>query len=315
MLGQEGSYWLKTLLGLGIMSLFLIVNIRGIRSAGRSEDLIVYVKIVVMVVMGVAGLFFINPDHFRPFFSEGTGSVFLGGAIVFVAFEGFQLITNSVVESERPERNVPRGIYLSVMIVTFIYVVLAVTVMGALDAESIRTAHEYAVAEALRPIFGQSGFYLSALAALLATSSAINGTLFGASRMMADIAKDEVFPSVFSRTDSQHTPENALFLMFILASLFVIFGQLGDIVAFASMTFLLISLAVSVANWRLLGKTHARREIVLVSMVLMCLTWGLMVLYLWHNEPGTLEDIAMIYILLALTYSIYYFLEHRRKVL
>lgn len=313
MLGLEKNYWVKTLLGLGILSLFLFINIRGIRSAGRSEDIIVYVKIMVMGVMAVAGLFFLNPVHFEPLFSQGVGSVFLGGAIVFVAFEGFQLITNSVVESENPERNVPLGIYLSIGIVTFIYVVLAVTVMGALESDAIRSAHEYAVAEALRPIFGHGGFYLAALAALLATSSAINGTLFGASRMMADIAKDEIFPSLFSHTDRDHTPENALFLMFILSSLFVIFGRLGDIVAFASMTFLLISLAVSVANWRLLAKTGSSRAVVGLSIVLMLGTWVLMIVYLWGEERGTLEDIAMIYLLLGITYSLYYSLGHRAK--
>lgn len=312
MLGHGESYWLKTLLGLGIMSLFLIINIRGIRSAGRSEDIIVYVKIVVMVVMAVAGLFFLNPTHFEPLFSEGVGSVFLGGAIVFVAFEGFQLITNSVVESEMPERNVPLGIYLSILIVTFIYVVLAVTVMGALDSDAIQSYHEYAVAEALRPIFGHFGFYLAALAALLATSSAINGTLFGASRMMADIAKDEIFPSLFAHTDRHHTPENALFLMFILSAIFVIFGKLDDIVAFASMTFLVISLSISIANWRLAARTGANRVVVLTAIVLMFATWGLMIAYLWQNEPGTLEDIAMIYLLLSVTYSLYYYLGHHR---
>jgi amino acid transporter len=313
MLGVANSYWVKTLLGLGIMSLFLVVNIRGIRSAGRSEDIIVYIKIVVMVVMGVAGLFFVNPAHFEPLFSNGVASLFLGGAIVFVAFEGFQLIANSVVESEAPERNIPRGIYYSILIVTLIYIVLSITVMGALESKAIQSAHEYAVAEALRPIFGHWGFYLAALAALLATSSAINGTLFGASRMMADIAKDEIFPSIFSHTDSHRTPENALFLMFILASLFVIFGKLADIVAFSSMTFLVISLAISIANWRLASRTKSSRVVAGVSILLMVITWGLMIVYLWHNEPGTLDDIVMIYLMLGLTYSLYHSLGHWKK--
>ena len=80
MFGHAGSYWLKTLLGLAVLSLFLFVNIRGIRSAGRSEDVIVYVKIVIMVFMGIAGLFFLDPTHFEPLFSKGVDGVFLGGA-------------------------------------------------------------------------------------------------------------------------------------------------------------------------------------------------------------------------------------------
>ena len=130
---------------------------------------------------------------------------------------------------------------------------------------------------------------------------------------MANIARDEILPSIFSRTDGNRTPENALFLMFILASLFVIFGKLGDIVAFSSMTFLIVSLAVSIANWRLIGQTGASRWVVGLSMVMMTATWGLMLLYLWDNDRQTLQDIAMIYLLLALSYSIYYSLGHRRR--
>ena len=304
-LGYADNAIVRTLLAFAILSLFLFINLRGVREAGESEDVIVFFKVAIMMTLGVAGLFYIEPTHFRPLFDKGFPSVLLSGALVFVAFEGFQLITNAVVETENPEKNTPRGIYLSIVVVTLIYVTLALSVMGILTFEEIQAAKEYAIAEALKPIFGKWGFILASLAALLATSSAINGTLFGASRMLADIAHDGIFPSILAQRNHKMVPYYSLLLMFVLASLFVLFGALESIVAFSSITFLLVSLAVAVANFILRERTGASAAVVIASILLMGATVGLMLWYLWHEDPETLADIGLIYLLIAMVFLIF----------
>jgi len=304
-LGYADNAIVRTLLAFAILSLFLFINLRGVREAGESEDVIVFFKVAIMMTLGVAGLFYIEPTHFRPLFDKGFPSVLLSGALVFVAFEGFQLITNAVVETENPEKNTPRGIYLSIVVVTLIYVTLALSVMGILTFEEIQAAKEYAIAEALKPIFGKWGFILASLAALLATSSAINGTLFGASRMLADIAHDGIFPSILAQRNHKMVPYYSLLLMFVLASLFVLFGALESIVAFSSITFLLVSLAVAVANFILRERTGASAAVVIASILLMGATVGLMLWYLWHEDPETLADIGLIYLLIAMLFLIF----------
>ena len=304
-LGYADNAIVRTLLAFAILSLFLFINLRGVREAGESEDVIVFFKVAIMMTLGVAGLFYIEPTHFRPLFDKGFPSVLLSGALVFVAFEGFQLITNAVVETENPEKNTPRGIYLSIVVVTLIYVTLALSVMGILTFEEIQAAKEYAIAEALKPIFGKWGFILASLAALLATSSAINGTLFGASRMLADIAHDGIFPSILAQRNHKMVPYYSLLLMFVLASLFVLFGALESIVAFSSITFLLVSLAVAVANFILRERTGASVAVVIASILLMGATVGLMLWYLWHEDPETLADIGLIYLLIAMLFLIF----------
>lgn len=305
MLGFPDSYPIRTLLAFVILSVFLLINLKGIREMGESEDVIVFFKVAIMLSLGLVGLFYIQPAHFIPLFDKGYNAVLLSGAVVFVAFEGFQLITNSVVETENPQRNTPLSIYLSILIVTVIYVVLAIAVMGILSHEEILAAKEYAIAEALKPIFGEWGFALASIAALLATSSAINGTLFGASRMMADIAKDGIFPSILSRRNTRMIPYYALLAMFVLSGLFVLYGRLDSIIAFSSMTFLLVSLAVAVANLRLYKKTNSHPLIVIASLLLMTMTVGLMILYLYRHETKTLIDIGLIYLLIAILFAIF----------
>jgi amino acid transporter len=305
MLGFENNYAVRTLLGLFILSAFLYINLKGVKSAGESEDILVYLKIFILLIFGVAGLFLVNPEHFKPLFNHGIPSVFLGGAIVFVAFEGFQLITNSVVEAREPEKNLPLGVYLSIGIVSVIYILLAITVMGVLSFEEILRAKEFAVAEAMKPIFGDYGFAIVSLAALLATSSAINSTLFGASRMMADIARDKYFPPILAMKTETLIPKNALLFLFILSALFLIFGRLEAIVAFSSMTFLLVSLAVAVANFRLRGVTKANPGIVLAAIALITTTIVLMIIYLLKHEIDTLLKILFIYISAATAFVVY----------
>jgi len=307
MLGYPDYFLVRTLLAFGILTLFVLINLGGVREAGVSEDLIVLFKVAIMMTLGIIGFFYIEPAHFKPLFDKGGTSVLLSGALVFVAFEGFQLITNAIVETEDPERNTPLSIYLSIIIVTLIYVTLAISVMGILDYDEIQAAREYAIAEALSPIFGKWGFVLASLAALLATSSAINGTLFGASRMLADIARDGILPTVLARRNRQMIPYYSLLLMFLLSGIFVLFGALESIVAFSSMTFLLVSIAVGIANLALYQETGSSRPIILLSLGLMAGTVGLMVTYLWNHEPETLRDIGLIYLLIALLFVIFRF--------
>jgi len=310
MLGFADDTAVRTLMAFGILTLFVLINLRGVRETGESEDIIVFFKVAIMMTLGVVGLFHIEPGHFRPLFDRGVPAVFLSAALVFVAFEGFQLITNAVVETENPGKNTPLSIYLSIVIVTLIYITLAVSVMGILTPEEIRASREYAIAEALRPIFGQWGFVLASLAALLATSSAINGTLFGASRMLADIAGDGILPVVLARRNRKMIPYYSLLLMFVLSALFVLFGRLESIVAFSSMTFLLVSLAVGVANYMLRRETASHPAVVLISLGLMGGTVGLMLYYLWHHEREILKDIGLIYLLIALLFVLF---RHTKK--
>jgi len=304
-LGYADNAVVRTVLAFAILSLFLFINLQGIRETGESEDVIVFFKVAIMMTLGVVGLFYIEPAHFQPLFDKGFPSVLLSGALVFVAFEGFQLITNAVVETDDPAKNTPRAIYLSIIVVTLIYVTLALSVLGILTFEEIQSAKEYAIAEALKPIFGKLGFILASLAALLATSSAINGTLFGASRMLADIAHDGIFPSILAQRNHKMIPYYSLLLMFVLASLFVLFGALESIVAFSSITFLLVSLAVAIANLILRKKTEASIFVISISILLMSATVGLMLWYLWHEDPATLTDIGLIYLLIAILFLIF----------
>ncbi len=296
LLGAPGSDLVRRFLSSGVLMFFMAVNLLGAHVSGRTEDLIVYTKIIILGLFGAIGLANADVTRLTPVFDQGVPAVFVGGAVIFVAYEGFQLITNAVTETRDPDRNIPRGIYGSIAITSAIYVIIAVVGVGTLTPDEIATAQEYALAVAAEPVLGDAGRVLIGLAALLATSSAINATEFGASRMMADMAAEEMMPRAFSfRSRTRNVPWLAVVVMTALALAFTVTNTLEAIAEFSSLTFLGVSIAVSVANLKLRERTGSRAWVVLTGILLMSATVVLLVRHLWASDARTLVSIATLY--------------------
>jgi amino acid transporter len=215
--------------------------------------------------------------------------------LVFVAFEGFQLVTNVVLETEAPDRNVPRGVYGSIVITSVIYVVIALVAVGTLSAAEIERAGEYSLALVARPVLGQAGVALIGIAALLSTSSAINATVFGASRMMWQMATRRSMPRTFSFRSRRDVPWAAVVALTTLAALLTVLGGLEVITAFSSLTFLIVSIGVSVANLRMHKDTGSWRSVIVLGILLMVSTIVALVTYLLLNDVATLASIGALY--------------------
>ncbi|WP_457631001.1 APC family permease [Oceanithermus sp.] len=300
LLGSTGSGAVRIWLSLGVLLFFMVVNLEGVRSAGVTEDLIVYTKIIILGLFAAIGLARVDPERFFPVFNQGVGGLFLGAAIIFVAYEGFEIITNAVMETENPDRDIPRGIYGSILITGLIYLLLAVVAVGTMTLGQIVAAKEYALAEVARPILGSAGHVLIGLAALMATSSAINSTLFGVSRMMAEMGEKKMMPPALARRDRKGVPWVAVVVMTGLAGSFALLGSLGIIAEFSSLTFLLVSIGVSLANLKLRARTGASLGVGLVGLGLMLVTVGAIVAYMLRQNPAELGYILGLYLVVGL---------------
>ena len=300
LLGAPGSRAARIVLSNAVLLFFMVINLHGVRSSGRAEDIIVYTKIIIMSLIAVAGFSSMQRDHLTPMFENGVGSVFAAGAMVFVAFEGFQLITNAVQEIDRPGRNVPRSIYGAIIITTTLYLALAFVAVGSLTPAQLTAAEEYALAVAAEPALGDAGRVLVALAALLATSSAINATALGASRMMSEMATKRVMPPAFSfRSRNHNVPWVAIVTLIALAVVFSTMNSLDTIASFSSFTFMVVSFGVCIANFRLRRQTGAHPLLILCGMALIAVAVGLLVMHMWRASRATLINVAALYSLVV----------------
>jgi amino acid transporter len=280
-----------------VLLLFLGVNLYGVKAAGKSEDVIVMVKVLILSLFAVVGLFYIKSDHLLPVFNLGRTGVLMGAALIFVAYEGFELIPNAVNEMENPHRDLGRGILISIVITVAIYILVSLVAVGNLLPQEISRYKEYALAAAARPFLGKSGFILIGLGALLSTASAINATLFGTARLGMVMAQESELPRVFChRERTKDIPYVSLIFITGLTLLFVNTTDLTIISSFASSTFLLIFAAINLSAIRLRERIGTNMILPLTGLVLSFSSWAVLLIYLCKTNWRGLAWIGALYL-------------------
>lgn len=297
LLGSESNAAMHHLLESLVLLVFLSINLYGVKETGLAELIIVTAKVLILGLFAVIGLTTVQTDHLLPLFDKGVAGVFMGAALIFVAYEGFELIPNSVNEMENPGRDLRRGILLSIVITISIYILVALVAVGNLTPEEIKKYGEYALAEAARPFLGQAGFVLIGIAALFSTSSAINATLFGTARLGMEMAQAKELPAVFSlRRQQNHIPWASLVIITAVTLLFVNAADLTIISSFASSTFLMIFFAINLSAWRLRREIGIRPFWPALAMVLTVLSWSVLLTWLWRDNIESLYWIGGFYL-------------------
>ncbi len=312
LLHQVDSRLVRQGLSTGIVLAFAWLNLRGARSSGLTEDLIVYSKVLLLVLLAGAGIGSVDVERFRVDDEHDWRAVVMAGALIFVAYEGFQLITNAVCESRQPERNIPKGIYISIVSVALIYIAISAVAVGSLDVQILVAAKEYALAVAARPVLGDLGTVLVCLAAMLSTASAINATMFGAARMMAEMAVHGEMPKPFSFRNRAAVPWLAVIIIGAITLVLVMLGGLEFIASFSSLTFLSVSLAVCLSNWKLRRVTGASAFLSGSGLLMLSLTIVTLVYYLLTEQRQTCLEIACMYLLVLLASMAYHMLHRFR---
>jgi len=299
--------WIRKLVAGGIILTFTLINVWSVKGMGKIEDLMVYTKLVILVV--ISFVLINNTQTSLPALLQDEQdisilSILIVASLTFVAYEGFQLVINAVNEMERPEKNIPRAIYASMFLATLIYVVISLGAILTIPFEEIIKNEEYALASGTGSIIGHWGTNLVILGALLATSSAISGTVFGASRQMSVISKDGYLPHFLSRRKN-NIPVNAILTMSALAFLLVLAGSLQVILEFGSVTFLLVSMLMAYANFKIRHLTKSSAVISIISILGLMSGMLLILYYEFNNQPEQLIFISGIYALLTISAWLY----------
>jgi len=280
-----------------ILLIFLGINLYGVKASGTSELIIVTVKMLILFLFGGIGLFYAKPDHLLPVFNQGYGGVVMGAALIFVAYEGFELIPNAANEMVEPERNLHRGILWSIAFTIAVYVLVSLVAVGNLLPDEVIRYKEYALAVAAKPFLGQAGFQLIGLAALFSTASAINATMFGTARLGMVMATEKAMPIVFAfRRKQNNIPWVSLLVITVLTLLFVNVANLTIISSFASSTFLLIFAAINLSALRLRHRIRASNGVAATGLLFSLLSWFALLAYLFRSDRQSLYWIGGLYL-------------------
>ncbi len=225
------------------------LNVAGASTVARAERIVVTIKIAILLLFVAVGLTGISASRLAPTHWSPPISLIAGGMIIFLAYEGFELIANAAEDVADPGRTLTKAYYICVLFVIVLYVLVAVVSVGSLPIAELVNARDYALAAAARPALGQAGFAIIGVAAMLSTASAINATLYGSARLTYTIAKSRELPAELERPIWNQPLEG----LFITAGATIILANLMDLTNISTMGsagFLIIFAAVNLAEAR-----------------------------------------------------------------
>jgi len=246
------------------------INYYSIKVVGKIEAYAVIIKLIILlsfVFIGIYGLF--GNENISQLAIENWEApiqLLTGGMVIFVAYEGFELIANAAPSIENPEKNIPKAYYYSVIFVLFLYVIIAIITVGSLPFNEIADAQDYVLAEAAKPMLGKVGFTIITIAALISTFSAINASLYGGSRVSYQIAADNELP--LSLTKMFWNQPIGLLITAVSTLILTNTLNLESISTAGSVGFLLIFAVVNLAGLKLSNKTKSNKLIPLLGFIL-----------------------------------------------
>jgi len=270
--------WRHVLSSAAILGL-LALNLLAARSVVRTENIFNLVKMLLLAGFVVVG--FATPmdwSRLAPEHAVSPLGLIAGAMLIFLNYEGFELIANASGDVANPKRALPIAYLGGVLIVIVLYVLIVTVVIGHMSFADVASNSDTALSAAGRAILGQPGYLAIVVAALLATTSAINATFYSTGRLAYIVAKTGELPPRFERTIRGEHAEGTL-VCAVFALLVANFVPLEAIATMGSAGFLLIFMAVNLANVRLARETGSRAWISAlaalctgVALVVLCIT-------------------------------------------
>ena len=252
-------------IGVGLIVCAYLINAAGNRSVGLFSIIMATIKVGGIALFGAAALWAggISFEAAGDGQSTQVTGFVASVALSILAFKGFTTITNSGAEITDPHRNVGRAIMASIGICVVVYLLVAYAVGSSLTLNEIIAAKDYALAEAAGPTLGQSGFYLTVLLALVATSSGLIASIFAVSRMLAMLTDMKLIPhSHFGMPGAIR--DHTLVYTVVIAGFLTVFFDLGRIASLGAFFYLVMDIIIHWGVFR-----HRRQEIKAASWVLL----------------------------------------------
>lgn len=257
--------WLVEVFAAAIVLVFMLVNLDGARAMARLENIVVLVKMIVLCSFAIIGLVYLAPERLSPSHYPPLTTIFYSVAVTFFAYEGFRIVTNAAEDMGDPEKELPRAIMTAILLVMVVYVVIAIAVFGNLPPQQVVAAKDFALAEAARPILGETGFVIVSIAALVATASAINASLYAVTNVTYQLAKLGELPRAFGEPVG-HSREG-LVISSLVIILLAVFLDLSSIAVIGALSMLLIHMITHIAHLKLLKETGAIAWLVVLAVI------------------------------------------------
>jgi amino acid transporter len=277
------------------ISAFTGLGFFGAKAVGKAELVIVAVKLAILALLVVAGIGLVDPGRVRPTSEHGFGiGTLFAASLFFLSYMGFGLITNAAEDIEDPTRTVPRAIYASIAIVTVVYVMVAVVVIGNLPLSEVVQSGENALAEAARPALGRLGFGILSVGALFSISSALNATLYGGANVAYTLARDGELPALFERKLWLQST-GGLLVTAGLGLALALFLDVDGIASITSAVFIVIYLFVIASHLRLVERVGGHRPLIVFDLIVVLATLVVLLVHQYRQDRLVLAGLIALF--------------------
>jgi basic amino acid/polyamine antiporter, APA family len=231
---------------LAIVAFITVLVYIGIRESKRASNVMVVFKLaIIFVVIGV-GAFYIDPGNWHPFAPNGISGVLKGVSGVFFAYIGFDAITTTAEECKNPRRDLPRGMFYSLLICTVLYVLIALVLTGMASYDTLQ------VGDPLAFVFGPAGANIPWLRGVVAISAVVAMTTvllvfqLGQPRIWMSMSRDGLLPPIFSAIHPRFkTPWFSTLMTGLLVAVPALFMNLTEVTDLTSIGTLFAFVLVS----------------------------------------------------------------------
>ncbi|MEO6133714.1 MAG: amino acid permease [Ginsengibacter sp.] len=200
----------------------------GIKETRKATNAMVVLKIVILLVVIAIGVFYIAPANWSPFLPNGFEGMMKGVSAVFFAYIGFDAISTTAEECENPQRDLPKGMIISLIICTILYIIIALVLTGMVSYK------ELAVGDPLAFVFQRVGLdkisYIISFSAVIATASVLLVFQMGQPRIWMSMSRDGLLPKAFSRIHPKYkTPSFATIVTGFVVAIPALFLNLTEV--------------------------------------------------------------------------------------
>ena len=253
---------LEKLVAVAVALSFVYINYRGASETGRIGAFFTLGQTLFLILIGVMGAVAVIRDpsrlqNFEPFLPAGWSKLLATMGFTYVAFEGYEVIAQAGDEAIEPRKNLPKAMLYSVLIVTLTYVAVAfaciVAVKAGVDGVGeepwrwIGSFKERGFGEAVARLMPFGNFFLT-LAVIFASTSALNATIYSATRASYALGRDRMLPGAFAKISSKRkTPWVALLFTGVIVVTVATLLPTMDVASSASIMFLFLFFTVNIS--------------------------------------------------------------------
>ena len=249
--------WSAKAIGIGLIVAVVVVNLVGTKLVGRSEVFVITIELAILAAFVAFGFTKADPGRFAENGDHNWLGVLFAAGLLYVTYEGFGVVTNSAGDMKEPAKELPRAMFTALGIVVVVYILVSSVMVMTLSLPAMDAHQGHVLSEAGQQILGRVGFVVIGVAALLATASGVNATMFGDANLAFMVAKSGELPRNFTR-GVWRGGTVGLFIAAGLTAAFVVFFPLAAVGQMASLAFLIVYGTVSVGHLRVYRDTGAK---------------------------------------------------------